>query len=48
MSEAVDNIEIWLFKVDRVRTDAKIPDAIYNSVIDFISESIKFSTKHIF
>ena len=48
VGEIVENMNMWLFRVDRVLTDTKIPNIIYDSVIEFITSSIRFSTNHVF
>ena len=47
VNEKVDDLEMWLFGVDRAR-EQKMSDEIYDSAIDFVKTSIRFSARELF
>lgn len=47
VNEKVDDLEMWLFGVDRAR-EQKMSDDIYDSAIDFVKTSIRFSARELF
>lgn len=47
ISDKVDDLEMWLFNVDR-QCEEKLPDDIYDSAIEFVKTSIRFSARELF
>ena len=44
----IDDLEDWLFRVDRALVDFKMPSQIYDTVEEIMASSIRFSTYELF